>query len=678
MSQRGDNVATIGDVRLEARPYQQDAVSWALARQQAVCCLPTGTGKTLVGLLWVRALQERGLARRVLVLEPTRLLVSQTTEYYLDKAGAEGIPIDGRIPPEQRRLLWQGPLVVATPETAYNDRDCLNFDAVVVDECHHTVGQDAFTKLLSTYSFPFRLGLSATVPERRRREVEALIGLVRQWSWTDQEIRPYVPDWIGEVYESALGVQEAEVLRTMRQLATAPGLNPGLLERYLARDGTPALVETLKKLHSNLARAYGPQLLSMLQGAEDSLHKWPAVEEVLEGHDFRKAIIFVERTHIARLLAARLQHHSPVLLMGKANAGADQTQALQQARREDCRVVISTSAGEEGVDLPSADLLIVWGNVASEVRFIQRQGRIMRRTGDRLKFAIFVVTPETVDYDSFVRGLEAAVESKALDVEKTFGWDPEVLWPRTTWWHVSESLRGRPRPLSEMEQALQVRGSVADRVINHAVKRGRLFYVYDVARIVQDAMALGEGWYQEWCESMFEGAEGGARDPQAPRDQADGAAQALEWHRRVGWSIGTSWGGRMREYRVYALSDDVAGLWRARPDLFSSRPIQLLGELILAGKTGKRARPFEAVLAARGGRESVFQFGQWFSYTPGDDPSLYIAELRTREDVLGLVFRRRKSERLEYWCKPESTEVLEALAQNSVRFLELLDDGRGT
>lgn len=191
-------------INLEARPYQQEAVAWALNRRQAVCCLPTGTGKTLVGLLWIKALLERGVARRFLVLEPTRLLVSQTAEYYLDKAGALCVPIDGRIPPERRRLLWQEPLVVATPETAYNDRAFLDFDAVVVDGCHHTVGQDPFARLLSAHPFPYWLGLSATVPERRRHEVETLMGPLRQWSWTDPEIRSYVPDRIGEVYESAL------------------------------------------------------------------------------------------------------------------------------------------------------------------------------------------------------------------------------------------------------------------------------------------------------------------------------------------------------------------------------------------------------------------------------------------------------------------------------------------
>ncbi len=33
-------------LRFSPRAYQSEAADWALARQQAVCSLPTGTGKT--------------------------------------------------------------------------------------------------------------------------------------------------------------------------------------------------------------------------------------------------------------------------------------------------------------------------------------------------------------------------------------------------------------------------------------------------------------------------------------------------------------------------------------------------------------------------------------------------------------------------------------------------------
>lgn len=96
-----------------------------------MCCLGTGTGKTLVGLLWVKHLVEGDLARRILLLEPTRLVVNQTARYYSDKGGVECESVDGRLPPQVRQGRWQNPLVAATPHAAYNARHWVRFDAVV-------------------------------------------------------------------------------------------------------------------------------------------------------------------------------------------------------------------------------------------------------------------------------------------------------------------------------------------------------------------------------------------------------------------------------------------------------------------------------------------------------------------------------------------------------------------
>ena len=44
------NKKSICNLHIEPRPYQTDAADWALAKQQAVCSLPTGTGKTVVAV----------------------------------------------------------------------------------------------------------------------------------------------------------------------------------------------------------------------------------------------------------------------------------------------------------------------------------------------------------------------------------------------------------------------------------------------------------------------------------------------------------------------------------------------------------------------------------------------------------------------------------------------------
>ncbi|MDD1658889.1 MAG: DEAD/DEAH box helicase, partial [Methanomicrobiales archaeon] len=52
-----------------------------------------------------------------------------------------------------------------------------------------------------------------------------------------------------------------------------------------------------------------------------------------------------------------------------------QIEALQRFRRGEFRVLIATSVGEEGLDVPSTDMVIFYEAVPSEIRSIQRKGR---------------------------------------------------------------------------------------------------------------------------------------------------------------------------------------------------------------------------------------------------------------------------------------------------------------
>ena len=58
-----------------------------------------------------------------------------------------------------------------------------------------------------------------------------------------------------------------------------------------------------------------------------------------------------------------------------------QIAALQRFRDGEFRVLIATSVGEEGLDVPSTDLVIFYEAVPSEIRSIQRKGRTGRGAG---------------------------------------------------------------------------------------------------------------------------------------------------------------------------------------------------------------------------------------------------------------------------------------------------------
>ncbi len=71
-----------------------------------------------------------------------------------------------------------------------------------------------------------------------------------------------------------------------------------------------------------------------------------------------------------------------------------QIEALQRFRKGEFRVLIATSVGEEGLDVPSTDMVIFYEAVPSEIRSIQRKGRTGRSGAGKI---VVLVTKGTSD-----------------------------------------------------------------------------------------------------------------------------------------------------------------------------------------------------------------------------------------------------------------------------------------
>lgn len=428
------------------RPYQRNALNVALSNEGVVLALPTGTGKTLVACAWACELLNQRAAKRILVLEPSRFLVEQNCAYFSKHTDIPTSKVYGTTPPEERVAVWRNQTyraIVTTAQTALNDIDLLDFDAVIVDECHHTTGEHVYHQLLrwdlfTPLLFQHRLGLSATIPERLRYHVETSIGPVHSWRWTDPEIVPYVPPWYWEVYDTELKGEERRIVDVLehiqRESSGSERWLASIALRMFVRDGALALEDTGKRggrLARLLGFSYQMTFDDLNNNVESTNRGWSIVAELLESkqcrrlhkleqlrtvlasHDFDKAVVFVDRVVIARALEEEFAQLDPVLLLGRLHGGAEaQKMALEEIRRPETKLLVSTSAGEEGLDVPEVDMVVTWSNTANPVRFIQRMGRSMRAAktseGRRPKVNVFLATPDTPDYDSLYQGIVRA------------------------------------------------------------------------------------------------------------------------------------------------------------------------------------------------------------------------------------------------------------------------------
>ncbi len=113
----------------------------------------------------------------------------------------------------------------------------------------------------------------------------------------------------------------------------------------------------------------------------------PKMEELVslvEGAD--RALVFTQFKDTAEAVVRHLKESGvrAGLLLGKAwMSDREQVESLEAFRNGDVDVLVATSVGEEGLDVPSCDVVVSYEPVPSEIRTVQRFGRTARdgRTG---------------------------------------------------------------------------------------------------------------------------------------------------------------------------------------------------------------------------------------------------------------------------------------------------------
>ena len=127
------------------------------------------------------------------------------------------------------------------------------------------------------------------------------------------------------------------------------------------------------------------------------------VREQLEAHPDGRIIIFATYRDTVQLLVDYLVKNDIACerFVGQATKDSEkglsqkkQIAALTRFREGEFKVLIATSVGEEGLDVPSTDMVIFYEAVPSEIRSIQRKGRTGRSRAGRV---VVLVTKGTSD-----------------------------------------------------------------------------------------------------------------------------------------------------------------------------------------------------------------------------------------------------------------------------------------
>ncbi|WP_336326643.1 DEAD/DEAH box helicase family protein [Halovenus sp. HT40] len=366
----------------QLREYQSDALAaWRAADNRGVLELPTGSGKTVIG---IAAIEE--LATPALVVVPTIDLLDQ----WVDELDAEfDCPI-GRLGGGTQQVE---DITVSTYDSAYLRADELGdrFGLVVFDEVHH-LGGEGYRDIARLLAAPARLGLTATFerPDGAHEQIRDLVGDV---------VFRLDPEELAGEYLAAYDIKQIEV-----------SLTPEERERYEDNQGTftDYLAQSNIELRSGsdyqeLVKRSGtdPQareaLLAKQRAREVMMNAEKKVDrlaEILDRHREDRIIVFTAHTD----LVYRLSERFLLPAITHETGASERKEILGKFREGEYSRIVTANVLDEGVDVPAANVAVLLSGSGSEREFTQRLGRILRPTDDDRSATLYeLVTEETAE-----------------------------------------------------------------------------------------------------------------------------------------------------------------------------------------------------------------------------------------------------------------------------------------
>jgi Fanconi anemia group M protein len=440
-------------MKVAPREYQQSIAESAMKKGNTLIVLPTGLGKTLIAAIVIEKFLKDG--KRALMLAPTRPLVEQhikRLKEYLDIEPNEVIAVTGEISPYHRRQLYKNKdikIIVSTPQCINNDMQDWDgvveqFSVIIFDEAHRSVGKYAYTHIaeFAQHAGQLIIGLTASPGGRAekvneimqslfidnveiRTDTEADVSkyvqpLDLKWDYVDlspgiRDARTVIDELLDAKIETmkAFGIQISrhssrgrlsEIFRSLVQHHNMAALgnfsvlyNAFHAAEVLETEGPYALGKFVENMHERKKRVDW-HLVKAVNMSKDLEHpKMKRLRELVKERKGKKLIIFAQYRdqvqHIVDVLNA--DGFSAKRFLGKKQGSSkEQRETIQEFSEDKFNILVASSIGEEGIDIPSADTAIFYEPVPSEIRSIQRRGRVGRLKGGEV---VILVTAGTRD-----------------------------------------------------------------------------------------------------------------------------------------------------------------------------------------------------------------------------------------------------------------------------------------
>ena len=341
---------------LTLRDYQEEAVFKALDAKHCALKLPTGSGKTIIGLGWIQALHYRmGRSPKVLIVVPTQVLIFQVWTPRLKEYGFQNLG-------EYYALNKDfGEITTTTYASLQLHPEMIDeFDAVILDEVHHfkTHWHEIIQKLLQK---EYILGLSATPDD------------------STEELFPVVVEMqIRELMDSG-HLAELETIELSVELTDD--------EVDLYNEYTGKIMRAIDKYGTNINEwIYGgpigwaalkanPARSQLLTKAENKIEQ---LVDLVNDNPTERFIVFTDSAKVLPDIVEDLRSRGISTECFVAKTPKKKRIAMLGKWGTDFRVLMACRVLDEGMDVPDVRLGVLLSGTNKERQSIQRLGRILR------------------------------------------------------------------------------------------------------------------------------------------------------------------------------------------------------------------------------------------------------------------------------------------------------------
>ena len=433
-----ERVLDVESIIDKLRPYQKKALdAWVSNRYRGTIAMPTGAGKTWVGLAAISLLKVR-----TVIFVPTINLAHQWKEKIVKTLGVK--PGDVGILGGGYKEIGK-PILVALYDSGvkYSDKLGTMYAFYIFDEGHH-IAASSFKEIAWNMLAPFRMVLSATI--ERDDENEGMIfkmagekvysidydALVKKGFLAPVEVSivgvELPPKEREKYYEliSNLAKVKAEIkslYASVAGIAVSQGYSgPG---EYLRKTGDPEYKKLNKEAMSIRAR-----IRSLEAGNSNKVKLAVEMAEKLIEKG-RKTFIFTNLIKQAEEIFKKLSEKYPdrvAIVTGKTSA-KERERIFREFRDGSIQVIVTTTVLDEGIDAPASDAAIVVSSraIVHPRQFIQRIGRIVRPMSGKQASVVILRTKihggvEAKTIPKLAKALAEIYGSENIYVERSDAW----------------------------------------------------------------------------------------------------------------------------------------------------------------------------------------------------------------------------------------------------------------